>query len=369
MKLSIRLVAFLGLAFPAVAAAAPLPGSQHKPPLVLDETSVFLDLYGQGEEGYRFRSHVEVNGLTSATDTMKLEWTSKGKVVATAKCDISIDDGYASGSCDYDDKSIKATGPIEARLLYWDDQEEKEYLVRTFKVTVHHWKGTWDTWQIAPDDVLSSAWIYMGNDEETNSTYRQPALYMWFTKSHMTNPVLRCKVGEKKLKDIVLSEQLGAETGGVTADYGPKKGDRMTYNWVKKKFLIEVYWGSRKTLRHSTPETAPADSVMSDNPGKWECGLRHEGKTIRTLSFTVDAEGLIQQDEIQSGKNPIPTVSEKVVLIDMRLTKDSATFDERINPAAMKKSMGYGLPWPDHPKVKEIHASYPPKSGLADPPK
>jgi hypothetical protein len=35
----------------------------------------------------------------------------------------------------------------------------------------------------------------------------------------------------------------------------------------------------------------------------------------------------------------------------------------------MKKSLAYGLPWPDHPKVKEIHASYPAKSGLADPPK
>jgi hypothetical protein len=60
-------------------------------------------------------------------------------------------------------------------------------------------------------------------------------------------------------------------------------------------------------------------------------------------------------------------VSNKIALIDLRLTKDSQSFDKRINPAAMKKSMGYGLPWPTHPKVKIIQASYPPKFGQPDP--
>jgi hypothetical protein len=209
----------------------------------------------------------------------------------------------------------------------------------------------------------------MGHPEDNNSTYRRPELYLWFTDTHLTNPVLRCKVGEKKLADIEISEQSGSDTGDLEADHNPKKGERVAYHWVKKKLMLDVMWGSRKTLKHDMPEKAAPDSVMSDNPGVWECGLRHEGKTIRTITFTVDAEGMIQQDEIQSGKNPIPTVSPKVVLVDVRLTKDSATFDKRINPAAMKKSMGFGLPWPDHPKVKQIHASYPPKSGLADPPK
>jgi hypothetical protein len=163
--------------------------------------------------------------------------------------------------------------------------------------------------------------------------------------------------------------QGGADTEDVEADYNPKKGDRVFYHWVKKKFLVDVYWGKRDTLQYDMPKTTEADRVMSDNPGKWECGLRNDGKTIRQITFTVDAEGMILQDEIQSGKNPIAVVSPRVVLVDVRLTKDSSKFDKRINPAAMKKSMGFGLPWPDHPKVKEIHASYPAKSGLADPPK
>jgi hypothetical protein len=165
-----------------------------------------------------------------------------------------------------------------------------------------------------------------------------------------------------------LSESDGGDIN-IVADTNPAKGEPVQYHWAQRRFRLEVYWGQRSTLRRDMPKDTKADGVMSDNPGTWECGLRHEGKTIRTITFTVDADGMIQQDEIQRGKNAIPTVSPKVVLVDVRLTKDSASFDKRINPAAMKKSLAYGLPWPDHPKVKEIHASYPAKSGLADPPK
>jgi hypothetical protein len=364
-----RSVVFAVVAVPALAVAGPAPGSEHKPPVILDEASVHLELFGQGSEGYNFRAHVEISGFSSKTDTARLDWRSKGKVVASAKCDLGLDDNYAYGSCEFREKALKVTGPIEAQLVYWDDQEEKEYLVRTFKVNVHHWKGQWDTWQIAPDDVLASAWMYSANDEAGDSTYRRPALYIWFTDTHLANPVLRCKVGEKKIADIELSEQGGSDTEDIEADHQPKKGDRVTYHWNKKKLLLDVYWGKRSTLKWEYPEKTKADGVLSDNPGLWECGLRNDGKTIRQLRFTVDADGMIQQDEIQTGKNPIPVVSQRVVLIDVRLTKDSATFDKRINPAAMKKSMGFGLPWPDHPKVKEIHASYPAKSGYADPPK
>ena len=111
----------------------------------------------------------------------------------------------------------------------------------------------------------------------------------------------------------------------------------------------------------------PKDNVLSDNPGKWECNLRYNGKAIRQILFAVDADGMILQDEIQTGKNAIPIVRLRVALVDVRLTKDSSTVDKRINPAALKKSMAFGLPWPDHPKVKTIHAPYPPKSGLPDP--
>jgi len=147
----------------------------------------------------------------------------------------------------------------------------------------------------------------------------------------------------------------------------PLNGERIQYKWQKMNLMADVLWGQRSTLQYDMPKTQPKDSVLSDNPGKWECNLRHEGKAIRQLIFNVGKDGMIVQDEMQSGPGAIPTVSKKVVLIDMRLTKDSASFDKRIAPEAMKKSMAFGLPWPNHPKVKTIQASFPAKSGQPDP--
>lgn len=364
-----------GLTVPSLALAAPpakpLPAAQHKLPVILDESRVQLVLIPQSSDGYEFRAYVEMTGFTSNTDTARVEWKQGGKVLATAKCKLDRNGAYAYGTCLYDGKPLKAKGDIEANLIYWDDQEEKDYLVRTFKVTAYDFKGQWETWQIVPDDLLASAWINMGYDDRNDGTYRRPALYLWFsTGDNLNDGVLRCTVdGTKKLADIPLSPQGGSDTGEIEGDHQPLKGERLTYRWQKAKFLVEILWGKRSTLKWDMAKTQPKDGVLSDNPGKWDCKLRHDGKNIRQLLFTVDKDGMVVQDEIQSGKDAIPVVSDRVALIDVRLTPDSQTYDKRIVPAALKKSRGFGLPWPNHPKVKVIQASYPPKSGMPDPTK
>jgi len=52
--------------------------------------------------------------------------------------------------------------------------------------------------------------------------------------------------------------------------------------------------------------------------------------------------------------------------IELGIPKD-AKVDTRIRSDAMKKSRGFGLPWPDHPRTRELRASFPPTSGLPDP--
>jgi hypothetical protein len=336
--------------------------------LILDEPSVLVSI-GNRDDGYVIHAHVELTNLGSATDTLHLDWKQGGKLIQTVKCKLERDGKYGYGYCDYDDKPLKTKGPIDADLVYWDDQAEKDYLVRTFKLNVVDLKGQWETWQIVPDDVLAAGWIYLGNENSNDGTYRLPALYLWFSNGEtLGDAVLRCTVdGKKKLADISLSPQGGGDTGQVELDHQPKNGERMTYRWQKAKFLLEVKWGKRETLKWDMPKNEPKDRVLSDNPGKWECGLRHDGKTIRQLLFTVDKDGMILPDEMQSGKGAIPVVSSRVALIDLRLTKDSQSFDKRIVPAALKKSMGFGLPWPGHPKVKNIQGSFPAKSGLPDP--
>ena len=358
------------------AAGKLIPAAQHKPPIVLDEASVYVKLVPHADNGYGWVSYVEIAGLTSNKDAARIDWKQGGKVLATAKCELSFEaraathDFYATGHCNFTN-NVKATGAVEPELVVRDDQDDKEYLVRTFKMNVHHYKGLSEDWQVSADDALGAAWIYHGHGSDDDSrhtgSYRRPNLYLWFTGDWLNDGALRCTAAGKKVPDIALSRQSDPSETDIEFVQLPKNGKRVRYVWSKQIFLMEVYWGKRDTLAGDLGKNVEADNVLADNPGAWECALRHDGKAIRQLAFTVDNDGMIQQDEIQSGKNAIPTVSDRVVLVDLRLTKDSATFDQRIAPEAIKKSMGFGLPWPDHAKVKKIHASLPGKSGLPDP--
>jgi hypothetical protein len=141
-------ISLLIIAIPAVALAGgkPLPASQHNPPVFLDEPTFYIELIHRSDAGYAIKSHVEIGGATSETDMLRIDWMQKGKVVVSVKCRISVEKDspgkWAGGDCDYEpteQKPLKAKGDIEARVIYWDDQEEKEYLVRTAKLKV----GTW----------------------------------------------------------------------------------------------------------------------------------------------------------------------------------------------------------------------------------
>ena len=368
-----RMVAALLVFVPSLALAAPnklLPGSEHAPPLVLDETSVTMYAHPFPEDskkGYVIQAYVGILGFADASDRARIDLKKNGKVFATMKCQLKVDDSYAHGDCEYKDKPLTPTGEIEGELIYTDDHTEKDYLVRTFKVTVLHIggqaNGSYDVWSIVPDDLLAAGWMVLGYEDVNDSRRRHPELYFWAASTEgLSNPVLRCTVGSKKLADIKLSES-GSDSQQITIDNQPKSGARKQVTWRRVPLMPDVYWGKRDTLNPKIE----ADRALVDNPGKWECGLRREGKTLRQLSFTVNADGMVEQAEMQSGKNPVPVFSDRVVLIDMRLGKDAATYDQRINPDAMRKSMGFGLPWPDHPQVKAIHASFPPKSGIAFP--
>jgi len=356
-----RMVVALLVFVPSLALAKPvLPGAEHEPALILDETSVTVrvNASGDGKKGYAFQAHVAMGGFANGTDRARIDLKKGGKLFATVKCNLNIEvnNSYAVGDCEYKDKPLTPAGEIVGELIYTDDQTDKDYLVRTFSLTIVHIVEHYDTWSNVPDDTLGAAWIILGHDEDKNGNYRHPELLFWVaTGDGLASPTLRCTVnGSKKIADIKLSE--GGSDQQITIDT-----DKTKITWRRVSLMPHIYWGKRETLTYKPSEP---DAVLSDNPGKWECALRSDGKTLRILNFGVDADGMVQPDEMQSGKGAIPVFNDRMILIDFRLGKDAATFDKRINPDAMRKSMGFGLPWPDHAHVKAIHASYPKKSGL-----
>jgi hypothetical protein len=344
-----------------------LPGAERDPVVFLDEPGSAVWLVSHGNEGYAFFAFVRVSGFSSKTDRLRIDWKQGAKLLASVKCDLDTDltSKQASGRCRYDDKGIKAKGAIDGELIYSDDQNGKEYLVRTFKVTVKTWHeiGNSALWQIMPDDLLGTAWVRHWYAEGSSSLYHRPQFIFWAaTTNHNVRGSLRCTVAGKKLPDFDAGFETVDQAEQVDADHTAPNGSKQHYRWEHIKLVPDVFFGQRQDLKNMDPTKL---RFLVDNPGAWDCEVRVDGKAIRQLLFTVNDKGLIQKDDLQNGKRPIPSLP-NVVLVDVRIPKGS-DFDIRVRPDAMKKSMGFGLPWPDHPKVKEIQSAFPSASGLPDP--
>jgi hypothetical protein len=348
----------------AFAGKPPVPGSQHSPPLFIDESTAIVSLTTHGSQGYVFRARAMISGTTSASDTVRLDWKQGGKLLASAKCGYVADAAQRLGEavCSYEGAELHAKGAIDAELVLFDDKEEKDFLVRTFKVTVASWKeiGNTTLYQIVPDDLLGIAWAFHYWQPEASDD-RRPQFRFWVAGDVKVGGALRCTVDGTKLDDIeaTLDSVVGAEE--ITAEHTPPHGAQVTYSWKHVQISPRILFGKKE---NPTGGDTTGLRFLIDNPGSWECKVRTEGKTIRELVFTVTKDGMIAQDEIQTGTHAIATLP-STSLIRIRIPKDAG--DSRVRPAAMKKSIGFGLAWPDHPSIKAIHAAFPPASGLPDP--
>lgn len=132
LMILVSVVACASTAAVAHAGTAPLLGTAHNPPLFVDESTTSVSLGGQGEKGYWFDQTAWITGYKKG-DRIRLDWTQKGEVVGRAKCeyDARSDNSGSLFHCKYRGTPIKAVGLVEALLIYEDDADDKEYLVRT----------------------------------------------------------------------------------------------------------------------------------------------------------------------------------------------------------------------------------------------
>jgi hypothetical protein len=347
----------------------PLPGADHQPPVFLDESVSFLRVQ-QDDDHYRVSAYVRVAGVANRTDRLRLEWKQHDKLLAVAKCavDVNMDGKIAAGRCETDDKKLTARGPVDAALIYTDDQDDKDYLVRTYHLTIAQWTDKFKkpVWQVLADDTLGSAYVHMWRSDDNPGYFRQPEFMYWSSSfGYFKNGTLRCTVNGKKIPDFDTSSDrvTDSPTDQIEASFTTKAGSQIKYEWKHVGFTIRAWVGPKSDPNgiHDPSQVR----YLADSPGAWICDLRSDGNVLRTFLFDVDDQGLIVQNEILSGKGAPPTLPD-VRMIEVRLPKKT-TYDQRVNPAAMKKTMAFGLAWPDHPKVKDIQAALPPKSGLADP--
>lgn len=369
----IAFIATTTVALPALASPRALPADQHQPVVFLDVPATWITVVPRGSNGYIGKAFLRIAGAASKSDRLRMDWRSGGKVVATGACAANWDqdDTTLAGECELE-KEIKVKGPIEIDIVYSDDQQDRDYLVAVLKTEVRNWKEdrTSETWGIIPDDLLAVAFVRHLNSQ---SYTRTPLIQFWSTDDGLSGgskPTMRCTVNGRKLPDF--DAHIGAlaaesEQSLIKASFTTPKLSR-TYAFQHYQVEPGFQFGAKTkedeiAAAAASSRGAPGPRFASDSPGKWDCTLRKGGKQIRQFLFVVDNNGMIQQSEMQNGQRAIRTLPH-VVLIDM--TFPDPTVEKRIRPDAMRQSIAFGLPWPEHAKAKVLKASFPKASGFPD---
>jgi hypothetical protein len=313
-----------------------------------------------------FKLSTRIAGVTSKADRVRLDWKQGGKLVASTKCTLESR-GNQTGivTCAYQDKPLTAKGAIEADLLYIDDADDTEYLLRTLKVTVAKYPNAGvAVWQLVPDDLLGGAWVRHWYPQTLqDATEGHPHFYFWIANDDVLGDkaAMRCTANGTKLPDIKLSTQR-SDLSAIQAATYPKTGNGIIYRWTQLEARAEIHFGLKSDYGPAANDYN--GMFLGDHPGAWVCLVRHEGNGVRELAFTVNEKGLITSD-LQTAKGA-PMTLDNVSPVELRFPK-GAKIDGRIRPEAMKKSRGFGLPWPDAPSVKAAQATYPAASGWPDP--
>lgn len=343
---------------PRVASAT--SGLAHSPQIFVDEATSFVYLLNQSG-GYRFDVTAEVSGLP-ARSPVRVDWTSGGRVVATVRCRATTSDAiYANTahvSCEYRGTPIRAVGAIDAKLIVTDDADSHEYVIRDFNVTAagYHGDRSGPIYQLVPDDLLGTAYaVHLHGGYASNG---QVGFNFWFSGQTVTrDATMRCTVDGHQLNDIEAQFEDAPNAVEIQADLIPASGPRKTYRWnhvqLRPRFF---YYG---TAPH------PSYLVLGDHAGAWSCDVRKDHEVLRTLVFTVGADGMIQSSAMQQGTGAVPLVHD-VAWIEMKIPGRNK-IDGRIRPAAMRRTRGYGLPWPSAPAVTAQQNAFPGNFGTGEP--
>jgi hypothetical protein len=337
----------------ALAAPKPLPASQHDPVLTFNVATAWIQIVSQDVQGYQVHTEFLIGGAASKGDRLRFVWRSGAKALGTGTCESNyFEDVHTLRATCALDSPVKATGPVAIDVIYTDDQQDKDYLVTTLTTTVRHWKGVGKSeyWGHVPDDLMSLAFVYHQNDAVA---VRKPVFEFWAARKDFggDSPAFRCTVDGKKLPDFeaAIDSVHGRYQSHIESEFVTPTTHR-TYAFTHLGVDPGFKLGAREKVE-IYDLTDPKQRMAIDNPGHWDCLLRVGGKPVREFLFTVNDKGLIEQSEMQHSAHPIWTTP-TTVLIDMKIPANNG-FDERVRPEAMRRSVGFGLPWPDSPRAKE----------------
>jgi hypothetical protein len=361
--MSARFLVPLILASATKAFSAPPPGTSHDPPRYVDEADLYFTLWN-GDGGYKFRVHARVFGVGDNADAVRIDYTQGGKTVAQQRCKLARE-GTDQGvmRCDYEGKLLTTTGNIVANLIYVDDQDGKEYLLRTLKgkVATYYWQKK-KSYQLVPDDLLGSAiaW-HRTTADELHRGEHELKFYFWAARGFGgTEAKLRCSVDGKRQPDVEVFLSAGSENIEMEDD---STGKDVRYKWSPMTLEIRhLYFGTKEEAEAARHHPfADGERALADLPGAWDCDLRLDGAVIRQFKFAVSDKGRILSQWQPTQGMLMPSEAY------LHITLPKTPWDDRVRPDAIRAGFAYGMAWPSDAAIKSQLKLLPGASGFPEP--
>jgi hypothetical protein len=316
-------------------------------------------------------------------DAVKIRWKKGRRTLAEIRCPLESRHGDHRTSLSQrcwtqSGAELDAHGDMAVDVIFVDDSEDEETLVRTLKVPVgRYW--AWDRrvgsrnvhsprYQVRGDDLLGLSYVWL-RDPSNTETHGQVYFYFWATlpndDTNYRDPSWRCTLDGERVPELDVGDDVVESISDIRVDDDRMQGrNRQTTHYAWRLMWVKpaMIWGERNPRVSSTASNDRYN--LSEHPGDYVCQLRNDGEMVRQLSFTVTGEGTIAAH---------PAQTEGDLSLRPGAYFVEATFPDR-NPVetsfdrdAVRSSVAFGREWPNDPEVRRWLQSLPRSFGDSEP--
>ncbi len=270
------------------------------------------------------------------------------------------------GDCDDNTQRIKTTGTLTAETFIVDGRTDAETLLRSHTLnirTVGNSSGRNSSVHFTPTHYVSrhqellSAFLTWSPSLRNQYQAASPYLPDGMTYANASTMQLILPVASNsEVGDQVLGARLRCTVNGQPVEFpqndqAPSDGGHRYQNLSQSipnpdgngtSNVTMAFWQYQLMMPLSFPPTRSEAALnAAEHAGAWRCDLRYNGTTLRTISFTIGANGLpVQHPEQAAGLYLGP----RTVLVDVIVPANS-TADQRTAPAEVRAGGFYGRPW------------------------
>ena len=321
--------------------------------------------------GWALDSTLRLIGDYPRRSGFKVNVSRAGKILATNRCEAyPADKGSHYGGMNYvvtsacfdKTKTVKEIGKFDVEIIAINGETDAETSVRKYTIEVQKVDriggGFSNPQPDAPHYYVSRhaeapvSFLYLRPKNVDSYIFKDEypqwnGVELYFNLSptelgkQIRTPYVQCSVDGKPLAlandkidigndkntrkyEVVYSDRLAAAYKNGT----PFKDD-IGFRLVR--VILPFFWGNDS---HGF--------LMSDHPGKWECGLMNNGEKWRTWRWTIGRDGMPVKHAEQNGNVNLYLNS---YLIDTEIPAGGTVLDKRIAPTSATDGFFYGQPW------------------------